>query len=134
MITAICRARWSPGCGPANANGIFAFCLSNAFKWPRVPDLCVVSRKQKLEAVFTEPPVICVEILSKQDTLQSLQDRIDDYRFFGVPNIWILNPDPAKPRAYVCILGGFREPEDGVLEVPGSPIRIPIKDLFSELS
>ena len=49
----------------------------------RVPDLCVVSRKQKLEAVFTEPPVICVEILSKQDTLQSLQDRIDDYRFLA---------------------------------------------------
>jgi Uma2 family endonuclease len=99
----------------------------------RVPDLCVVSRKQKLEPVFTEPPLICIEILSKQDTLQSLQERIDDYRVFGVPNIWVLNPDPAKPRAYVCMPGGFREPEGGVLEVPDSAIRVPLSDLFSEL-
>jgi Uma2 family endonuclease len=99
----------------------------------RVPDLCVVSRTQKLEPVFTEPPLICVEILSKQDTVQSLQERIEDYRAFGVPNIWVLNPDPAKPRAYVCMLGDFREPEGGVLEVPDSPSRVTLRDLFSEL-
>jgi Uma2 family endonuclease len=99
----------------------------------RVPDLCIVSRKQKLEPVFTEAPLLCIEILSKQDTLQSWQERIDDYRAFGVANIWILNPDPTKPRAYICEPSGFREPEGGVLEVSGSPIRIPLSDLFSEL-
>ena len=99
----------------------------------RVPDLCVVSRKQRLEPVFTEPPLICVEILSKQDSLHSLQERVDDYRAFGIPNIWVLNPDPARPRAYVCMFGDFREPEGGLLEVPDSPIRVPLRDLFAEL-
>lgn len=97
----------------------------------RVPDLCVISRDQELEPVFTRPPLICIEILSKDDTLRSMQDRIDDYRAFGVPNIWVL--DPVKRRAYICTHGDFREPEGEVLEVPSSSVRISLRELFSDL-
>ncbi len=97
----------------------------------RVPDVCVVSRQQELERVFTRPPLICIEVLSKDDTLTGMQDRVDDYRALGVPHIWVL--DPVKRRAYVCMLGDFREPEGDKLEVPASPIRIPLSDLFSDL-
>lgn len=72
-----------------------------------------------------------IEVLSKDDTLRSMQDRVDDYRAFGIPNIWVL--DPVKRRAYVCSRGDFREPLDETLEVPESPIRIPLRDLSSEL-
>jgi Uma2 family endonuclease len=97
----------------------------------RIPDVCIFSREQAVEQVFTKPPLICIEVLSKDDTLRSLQDRIDDYRAFGVPNIWVL--DPAKQRAYICNHGDFREPEDGVLAIANSPIRIPLNDLFADL-
>jgi Uma2 family endonuclease len=97
----------------------------------RVPDICVVSREQELESVFTRPPLICIEILSKDDTLRSMQERVDDYRAFGVPNIWVL--DPVKRRAYVCTHGDFREPEGETLEIALSPVRIPLQDLFSDL-
>jgi Uma2 family endonuclease len=97
----------------------------------RIPDVCVVPREQEPEAVFTRPPLICIEVLSKDDTLRGMQERVDDYRAFGVPNIWIL--DPAKRRAYVCMLGDFREPSAQVLEVANSPIRIPLAELFSDL-
>jgi Uma2 family endonuclease len=72
-----------------------------------------------------------VEILSKDDTLRNMQDRVDDYRTFGVPHVWVL--DPVKRRAYICTLGDFREPDGGVLEVVDSPIRISLKDLFAGL-
>lgn len=75
----------------------------------RVPDVCVVSREQELEPVFTRPPLLCIEVLSRDDMLRSMQDRVDDYRAFGVPNIWVL--DPVKRRAYVCMHGDFREPQ-----------------------
>ena len=97
----------------------------------RVPDVCVISREQEIEPVFTRPPLLCIEVLSKDDTLRSMQDRIDDYRSFGVPNIWVL--DPVKRRAYVCMHGDFREPQGEVLEVALSPIRVPLRDLFSDL-
>ena len=60
-----------------------------------------------------------------------MQDRVDDYLNFGVPNIWIL--DPASRRAYVCSQGRFQEPEDRELAVPLSDIRIPLDSLFAEL-
>jgi Uma2 family endonuclease len=97
----------------------------------RIPDVCVISREQEIEPVFTKPPLLVIEVLSKDDTLRSMQDRIDDYRAFGVPNIWVL--DPVKRRAYVCMHGDFREPIDETLEVSGSPIRIPLRELFAEL-
>ena len=97
----------------------------------RIPDICVISRDYNLEPVFTKPPLLVVEILSKDDTLRSMQDRIDDYRAFGIPNIWVL--DPVKRRAYVCTQGDFRDPLDDTLQVPGSLIRIPLKELFAEL-
>jgi Uma2 family endonuclease len=97
----------------------------------RIPDVCVISRDHPIELVFTHPPLICIEVLSKDDTLRSMQDRIDDYLAFGVPNIWVL--DPAKRRAYICNTGDFREPETRTLQAASSPIHIPLDDLFAEL-
>ena len=97
----------------------------------RIPDICVISREQEIEPVFTKPPLLVIEVLSKDDTLRSLQDRVDDYRAFGIPNIWVV--DPVKRRAYVCVHGDFREPHNETLGVPESPIQIPLRDLFSSL-
>jgi Uma2 family endonuclease len=97
----------------------------------RVPDVCIVSRDLQVEPVFTRPPVVCIEILSKDDSLRSMQERVDDYLSFGVANIWIL--DPSRLLAYVCSPQGFQQPEGRILEVPSSPIRIPLEDLFADL-
>jgi len=97
----------------------------------RIPDVSVISRNQPLEPVFTRPPLVCIEVLSKDDTLRSVEDKVDDYIAFGVGNIWVL--DPVKRRAYVCTKGSFKEPEEGILLVPGSPIQIPLQDLFADL-
>jgi Uma2 family endonuclease len=97
----------------------------------RIPDVCVISRGQPIEAVFTKPPLVCIEVLSNDDTLRSMQARIDDYLAFGVPNIWIL--DPVGRRAYVCSGKGLREPEDNVLRAYGSSIEIPLAELFEQL-
>jgi Uma2 family endonuclease len=97
----------------------------------RFPDVCVVSRDREVEQILTRPPLICIEVLSKDDTLRSMQDRVDDDVAFGVPNIWVLNP--VKRRAHVCSFRDFREPENGILEVANSPIGISLADLFADL-
>ncbi|MDQ6758931.1 MAG: Uma2 family endonuclease [Acidobacteriota bacterium] len=73
----------------------------------RIPDVCVISRDQEIEPVFTRPPLICIEVLSKDDTLRGMQERVDDYLAFGVQNVWIL--DPVKRRACACSEGDFTE-------------------------
>jgi Uma2 family endonuclease len=97
----------------------------------RIPDVCVLRRDQPIEPVFTQPPLICIEILSKDDRLRDMHERVDDYLAFGVPNVWIL--DPVLRKAYVCTPSGFNEPEDGILQVAESPIRIPLAEVFAEL-
>jgi Uma2 family endonuclease len=37
-------------------------------------------------------PYIVIEILSPDDTVSDLRDRIDDYLAVGVPNIWVVDP------------------------------------------
>ncbi|HSP66810.1 MAG TPA: Uma2 family endonuclease [Bryobacteraceae bacterium] len=51
----------------------------------RIPDVCLVLGREPEEQIFRDPPFICVEILSRDDTLESTQRKIDDYLNFGVP-------------------------------------------------
>src|ERR1017187_1889638 len=97
----------------------------------RVPDVCVRRRDQPIEPVFTQPPLVCIEILSKDDRLRDMQERVDEYLNFGVPNVWIL--DPVLRKAYVCTQNGFLEPEGGILQAAGSAIRVPLAEVFAEL-
>jgi Uma2 family endonuclease len=97
----------------------------------RIPDVCVIDWNQPIEQVFTSPPLICIEVLSKDDSLRSIRQRVDDYLSFGVPHVWIL--DPVLRKAYVCTPTGFQEPDGGVLEAAGSSIRVPLSEVFAEL-
>jgi Uma2 family endonuclease len=63
----------------------------------RIPDICVVALPEPYEQIFTQPPYICIEVLSPEDSFRRLQERLDDYLAMGVPNIWVL--DPAPPTA-----------------------------------
>jgi len=65
----------------------------------RVPDVCVYIGADPTEQVFRTPPFLAVEILSKDDRPADLQEKIQDYRTFGVKYIWVI--DPATSCGYV---------------------------------
>lgn len=93
----------------------------------RVPDVCLVSLNQPVEQVLTRPPLACIEILSPEDTLRRMQQRIDDYRQFGIANIWIL--DPATKRGYDCQSSGWLEATH--FQIANTPIRLVLPELFA---
>ena len=97
----------------------------------RVPDVTVLRPDQASEPIITVPPLILIEVLSKDDTLRSMRERVDDYLNFGVQHVWIL--DPAAKRAYVCSPTAFQEPEHGTLIVPNTPIRLVLSELFEQV-
>src|SRR5713226_763091 len=39
----------------------------------RVPDVCVVVGRKPTDPIFPQPPFICIEVLSKTDSLESIQ-------------------------------------------------------------
>ncbi len=95
-----------------------------------VPDVCVVSGDKPSELVFTKPPFVCIEILSKDDTMVGMQEKIDDYLAFGVAHVWILNPRSRK--AFVCTAEGMRE-EKETLRTKNPLIAVPLDEIFSDL-
>lgn len=97
----------------------------------RVPDVTVLAANQPRESIITVPPLVLIEVLSKDDTLRSMRERVDDYLNFQVRHVWIL--DPAAKRAYICTRTAFQEPNNGQLTVPGTPIRLLLDELFQQI-
>lgn len=94
----------------------------------RVPDICVVAGAEPDEQIFTKPPFLCIEILSPEDTMTRMQEKIDDYLGFGVPYVWVL--DPRLKRAYQFTPAGMHEPADGVLRTVHPEIAVPLAEIF----
>lgn len=96
----------------------------------RVPDICVFAGPEPDEQVFTRPPFLCVEILSPEDRISRMQQRIDDYLAFGVEYVWLV--DPQTRRAWIYRCDGAREVHDGLLCTENPNIEVRLADLFAE--
>jgi Uma2 family endonuclease len=97
----------------------------------RVPDVLVVRAGERFERYVTQPPLIAIEILSPEDTLQAMRSKAAEYRLFGVEHIWTIDPEARIVRRYVE--GGLDEVLDGELAVPETPIRVVLSEMFAEL-
>jgi Uma2 family endonuclease len=96
----------------------------------RIPDVTVVKASQDQDEIFRLPPHLCIEILSKDDTMDYMQEKIDDYLRFGVPYIWIVSPRTRK--AYIATQAGMVEAKSGVVETQDPNISVPLQALFEE--
>jgi Uma2 family endonuclease len=97
----------------------------------RVPDVCVLRRVQPIEQIIRHAPLICIEILSPDDSIQSMRQRVADYHNMGVENVWLI--DPASREGLICTPSAWTRPPDGKLVVPGTQITIPLGEIFAGL-
>ena len=95
----------------------------------RVPDITVTTSRVR-GRILAEPPLLCIEILSPEDRATRMEEKIDDYLSFGVPNVWLI--DGRKRRAWVYTREGRREAST-VLSTVVPQIDVPIAELFSDL-
>ena len=95
----------------------------------RVPDLCLFAGPEPDEQVFTQPPFVCVEILSPQDRAGAMLDKICDYLSFGVRYVWLV--EPHIRRAWIYSVGQMHEVTDGLLRTENPEIIVPLNEIFS---
>jgi Uma2 family endonuclease len=57
----------------------------------RIPDVCVVDATLN-ELIVVTPPHLCIEILSPDERMGDTLEKIREYREFGVPWIWVIDP------------------------------------------
>jgi Uma2 family endonuclease len=92
----------------------------------RIPDVCLLAEDAPVEQIVRTPPILCIEILSKEDTMTRIMVRVKDYFQMGVPVCWII--DPALRSAWVATPGQLTEPADGILRA--GEIEMPLTEVL----
>ncbi len=94
----------------------------------RIPDICVVLGGVRDEPALNRPPFVCIEILSKDDTMSSMQERIADFLDFGVPHVWLI--DPRLKCCFAYSKDGMRTIAEGDLVTVDPEIKLPLAAIF----
>ena len=94
----------------------------------RVPDICVIVGRTD-EQILTKPPFICIEILSPEDRMSRVEERIDDYLAMGVAYVWVIDPQTRKAYSATAETG-LCEVKTGVLKTENPALEVPLAELF----
>ncbi len=86
----------------------------------RVPDVCVIGALDK--EVISDPPLLCVEVLSPDDRWSRVNASISDYQNMEVPCVWVVDPyrraawifDQEQPPAQIASNGSLRAESLGI--------------------
>ena len=91
----------------------------------RLPDICVTLGEPEGQ-IFNTPPFLCIEILSRGDTLSQMWEKVGEYFAMGVPVCWII--DPRTGQAFHATPGNWTEVTDGILRAEG--FEMPLADVL----
>jgi Uma2 family endonuclease len=64
-----------------------------------IPDVAVFHPSEPLN-VPDSPPLIAIEVLSSDDRMSQVRSKLEEYRAWGVPHVWLV--DPYSRRLYDC--------------------------------
>lgn len=92
----------------------------------RIPDIAIFADHKPEENVPSVPPLIVVEIASRDDSYTKIVEKLQDYHVWGVPHVWLVDPRQRKLSIYrtdgLTAVGDLKVPE---LNLTASPV-----DLF----
>jgi Uma2 family endonuclease len=97
----------------------------------RIPDVMVLRRGTKFTRIIREAPLLCIEVLSPEDTWVRIRGRLNDYLAMGAEHIWCFEPEAREVRRYTA--EGFAKVTEPELTIPSTPVRINIAEVFSIL-
>ena len=91
----------------------------------RVPDVSLISRQAPREQVVTISPLAVFEILSPEDTMARMLEKLSEYEGMGIGAIWLIEP---KKRTYFLYKAG-QLLTASTFELPGSSLRVPLSEI-----
>jgi Uma2 family endonuclease len=91
----------------------------------RIPDIAILSREAPREQIITHPPLAVFEILSPEDTMTRMLQKLADYEGMGIRAIWVI--EPKKP-SYFQFTEGKLIPAS-VFQLPGTSFSVPMAEI-----
>jgi Uma2 family endonuclease len=95
----------------------------------RIPDISVFGGQPPHENVPSTPPLLVIEILSKDDRYHDLMEKLEEYRVWGVPNIWVVDPMAKRLALYTASALQYVSS----LALADFPLELTPSTLFSDL-
>ncbi len=95
----------------------------------RIPDISVFAGEDPKQNVPSTPPLLVIEILSKDDRHYDLMEKLEEYRVWGVPNIWVVDPHGKRLSLYTA--SSLQNASS--LALAGYPLELTPAALFSDL-
>jgi Uma2 family endonuclease len=89
-----------------------------------IPDVAIFW-PSKPSSIPDSPPLVAVEILSPDDRLTKVREKLEEYKAWGVPRVWLV--DPHSWRLYTCEKGLS---EVTTLPVPELGVTVTADDIF----
>lgn len=96
----------------------------------RIPDLCVMLKSQKVEPILNSPPFLCIEILSPEDRMSRILERVNEFLAFGVPYVWVIDPETRTAYSYTA---GEGHQVRNRLATANPELAISLPEVFAEL-
>jgi Uma2 family endonuclease len=91
----------------------------------RIPDVAVFWPTEPTAPVPDSPPLIVIEVLSPDDRLSAVREKLQEYRAWGVPHVWLV--DPHSRRLYTCEAGLT---EVNAFTVPELSVTLEMAEIF----
>jgi Uma2 family endonuclease len=95
----------------------------------RVPDISLIAGPEPEVRFPDTPPLVTVEIVSLDDRYSDVVEKLEEYREWGVPHVWLV--DPHKKRLSVYNESGLQDVTS--LTLPEYNFEIPAEQLFAGL-
>ncbi|MGA2570038.1 MAG: Uma2 family endonuclease [Terracidiphilus sp.] len=92
----------------------------------RVPDVTVVDRGKPVEQVVTHAPIAVFEILSPEDSLARMMNKLADYELMGIGTILVLDP---KGHHFRYLSGRLEPLPPEPFDLPGSSCRFDLAEI-----
>jgi Uma2 family endonuclease len=95
----------------------------------RLPDICVTHRTPT-GRFLDEAPIIAIEILSEDDRMTRVIEKLKEYAALGTPNIWVL--DPRTRQMFVFRGNTLQEIEGDVIASETPRIELTRDEIFQD--
>jgi len=91
----------------------------------RIPDVSVFYPNEPQERVPATPPFVAIEILSPDDRMTNVRNKLAEYRAWGVTHVWLVDPHSKRMYTFDAELV-----EVSILRIPELNVELKPADIF----
>jgi Uma2 family endonuclease len=96
----------------------------------RLPDVCVLLQPPKTKYLL-DAAFLAIEILSEDDRMTQVMEKLEEYAQKGVPNIWVIDPRLRTISAYSQ--GALREIRGEVIATSDPRLALTRQEIFTQV-